>query len=66
MATGIKKQKDTLQWLFPRLKLCYNLLENTPSKITNHVEISQSICFANQLTGFHTTQASTKDIWKET
>ena len=61
-----KKQKDILRWLLPRLKLCNSLFGNTPSKIPNHIETRQSTCFANQLTGFHTIQASTKDICKET
>ena len=50
----------------PRLRLYYGSFGNTPSKISNHIETSQSVCFANQLTGFYTTQVSTKDICKQT
>ena len=42
------------------------MFENTPSKIPNRIETSQSTRFANQLTGYHTIQASTKDIRKQT
>ena len=45
--------------------ICYSLFENTPSKILNHVETSQSDRLANKLTGFYTIQASTKDICKQ-
>ena len=31
-----------------------------PQKILNQIETNQSICFANQFTGFCSTQASTK------
>ena len=41
-------------------------VENIPSKIQNHIETSQSTCFANQLTGFNKIQASIKDICKQT
>ena len=50
----------------PRLKLYYSPFGNTPSKISNHIETSQSVCFANQLTGVYTIQVSTKDICKQT
>ena len=66
IATVMKNKKDTMRWLFPRLKLCYSLFEITPSKIPNHIETSQSTCLANQLTGFHTTQSSAKNICKQT
>ena len=50
----------------PRLNLYYSPFRNTPSKISNHIETNQSVCFANQLTGFYTIQVSTKDICKQT
>ena len=43
-----------------------SLLENTPGEIPNHIETSQSTRLANQLSGLHTIQASTKDICKQT
>ena len=55
-----KKRKGTLWWLLLRIKLNYSLFGNTPSKILKHIETSQSICFANQLTGFYITQTSTE------
>ena len=35
-------------------------VRKSPSKNPNPIEISQSICFSNQMTGFYTTQASTE------
>lgn len=36
------------------------MFRNTHNKNLNHIETSQFICFANQFTGFDTTQAFTK------
>ena len=41
-------------------KLCPSFFGNTPCNNLKYVETSQSICFANRLTGFHTMQASTE------
>ena len=38
----------------------YSLFGNTLSKILNNIQTSQLTRSANQLTGFYTTQASTK------
>ena len=64
-ATGIAIEGH-FEWLLSRIKLYYSLFGNTPSKKLNHTKTSQLICFANHLTGFYTTQASTEGISKKT
>ena len=39
--------------------------EITLSKTSYHVETSQSICFANQLTGYYVMQGSTTRYFKQ-
>ena len=42
------------------MKLYFSLFGNISCKNPDHIGTSQSICFANQLTGFYMTQASTE------
>ena len=62
----LQKTKGYFAMAASEIKTMPQSVRKYPSNIPSHIETSQSTCFENQFTGFHTAQASTKDISKQT
>ena len=62
----LQKTKGYFVMTASEIKIMPQSVRKYPSNIPSHIETSQSTCFENQLTGFHTAQVSTKDISKQT